>query len=126
MSYHHRDRKKRLRRFRSIYRNGEIQSGHLKIEPVHFIPETIQPGDEFDFWFNNGKDLYLVTLERSPTPQIHYVRTNPRSHLYIRLQLDFDYLSPSEIITIFKWINELGLPGHQRIKQSKQVSSPLS
>ncbi len=123
MSYQHRDKKKRLRSFYSTYGRGQFQVSDLQIEPIHLIPETIQMGDEFDFWFHNGKDLFLATLERSLESRIYYQRVQQRSYLYLRVKLDFPRLTRSEIIKIFQLISDLGLPGHKLIKYNRLISS---
>ena len=125
MSYQYRDRRSRLRGFHSVYGNGKIKAANLQIEPVHLIPEKIQRGDEFDFWFNNGKDIFLVTLERSLESRIFSQRIQRRSHLSLRVKLDFNRLTRPDIIKIFELISDLGLSGNKFIRLSRPITSPI-
>ena len=124
MSVRARIRKKEWRRFRRVYGAGEIQSGRLRIESVHQIPDQIETGDEFDFWIHNGTDLLLITLESQPEARIHYLRSQWRDHLYIRVQFDFHCLSEPELIKIVQWIIDLGIPDRGRIRKSRSITVP--
>ncbi|MBN68898.1 MAG: hypothetical protein CME32_06455 [Gimesia sp.] len=125
MSVRARIRKKEWRRFRRVYGAGEIQSGRLRIESVHQIPDQIETGDEFDFWIHNGTDLLLITLESQPEARIHYLRSQWRDHLYIRVQFDFHCLSEPELIKIVQWIIDLGIPDRGRIRKSRSITVPF-
>ena len=85
MTYLNRTRKSRLRSFKRIYGLGEFQFDNLNVEPVHQIPNKIEDGSEFDYWVANSFDLFLVTFEKSKEEKIFYLRTNPRSHIYMRV-----------------------------------------
>ena len=125
MSVRARIQKKEWRRFRRVYGAGEIQSGRLRIESVHQIPDQIETGDEFDFWIHNGTDLLLITLESQPEARIHYLRSQWRDHLYIRVQFDFHCLSEPELIKIVQWIIDLGIPDRGRIRKSRSITVPF-
>ena len=125
MSVRARIQKKEWRRFRRAYGAGEIQSGRLRTESVHQIPDQIETGDEFDFWIHNGTDLLLITLESQPEARIHYLRSQWRDHLYIRVQFDFHCLSEPELIKIVQWIIDLGIPDRGRIRKSRSITVPF-
>lgn len=124
MSVRARIRKKEWRSFSRVYGAGEIQAGRLRIEPVHQIPDRIETGDEFDFWVHNGTDLLLITLESQTEARMHYLRSQWRDHLSIRLQFDFYCLSEPDLIKIVQWINGLGIPDRGRIRKSRSITVP--
>lgn len=119
MSFHSRERKRRVRNFKSNYGDVDFQFHGWHIKQIHEIPDKIEENQEFDFWAKN-RDVYLVTFENSIRNKIYYIRDNPRQNIHIRVCTSFSTLNKENLIRFFSIISQLGIPQNSIIRETRR------
>ncbi len=84
MTYLRRDRKKRIRSFKSTYGDVEFKVGKWMVETIHMIPEVIELSQEFDFRICDSKDVYQLVFKYSGEKKIQISKYDHREIIYIR------------------------------------------
>jgi hypothetical protein len=114
MSLFARMRRKRRRKFKSFINGSECIDGK-HVFCIHEIPETIEYGDEFDFWIMDKKDCFLLRIEKSKEQVIHFIRDSLQDPLYCIMKIDINCINIGEHLLLLK---KIGIP--YRIKGQMQ------
>lgn len=116
MSTYARMRKMRIRSFKPYHDISE-KIGNNQVFFIHDIPKKIEYGFECDFWVMDGKDCYLLRIEKNKENAVYFIRSNNREPLYCIMKIDILNIDIIQQLTLLK---RLGIPykfkGRKKIK----------
>lgn len=114
MSILSRIRKKRNRDFlsRLKYNNGaDRKIGIYTIIDIHEIPPKIEKGDEFDFWYSNEKEIFILKIRNSSNEKYFISKSSGREAImYLIAEIDFKQLNNNVIKKVLDKFNRRGIP----------------
>ena len=115
MSYLSRSRKQRIRGFKSRLKwndGADRAIGNWLLVDVHQIPPKINYGQGFDFWCSNGKDVYLLTIQKEKLSKL-VIRKTRFSSMNLAVFLDFEVLTNEIIENVIGEFERIGIPRYK-------------